>query len=102
MNNQVRLNAQAKQDLRDVWRGLAEFSGLEPADNRLKTINQKFQQIVQFPHSGSSREDLLPGLRSLPVEDFLIFYRIGHPLIEIVRVVHGRRDIDAIFSEEQN
>jgi toxin ParE1/3/4 len=102
MSYQIRLTLQAKQDLCDVWRGFAEFSGLKIADDRLKIIQQKFRQLGQFPRSGRSREDLLPDLRSLPANDFIIFYRISKTHIEVVRVIHGRRDIDAIFSDETN
>jgi toxin ParE1/3/4 len=102
MRHQIRLTLQAKQDLRDVWRGFAEFSGLKIADDRLKIIQQKFKQISQFPRSGRSREDLLPDLRSLPANEFIIFYRISKTHIEVVRVIHGRRDIDAIFNDETN
>jgi toxin ParE1/3/4 len=102
MRHPVRLTEQAKQDLRDIWRGGAEFSGLATADDRLQTIKQKFNQLAQFPHSGRSREDLLPHLRCLPVNDFVIFYRITTTHLEIVRVIHGRRNIDAIFHDDEN
>lgn len=100
MKHQLRLTEQAKQDLREIWRGLAEFSGLQQADERLQTIRQKFRLLEQFPHVGRSRDQVLPGLRSLVVHEFVIFYRVVTPWVEIVRVIHGRRDIDAIFQEE--
>ena len=47
MRHQIRLTQQAKQDLRDIWRGFAEFSGLKIADDRLKIIQQKFKLFDQ-------------------------------------------------------
>jgi hypothetical protein len=35
MSVQIRLGESAKQDLRDIWRGLAEYSGLAFADSTL-------------------------------------------------------------------
>ncbi len=102
MSHQIRLTAQAKQDLRDIWRGLAEFSGLSPADDQLKAIQQKFAQLTQFPNSGRDRSELLPDLRSLPANGFIIFYRIQPHPIAIVRVIHGRRDIASIFNDDEN
>jgi toxin ParE1/3/4 len=101
VKHQLRLTEQAKQDLRDIWRGLAEFSGLQQADGRLQAIRQKFRLLIQFPNAGRSRDELLPGLRSLVAHEFVIFYRVATPWLEIVRVIHGRRDIDAIFQEEE-
>jgi toxin ParE1/3/4 len=43
-------------------------------------------------------------LRRLPINDFekyLIFYRVRPKRIEVVRVLHGARDIDSILAEEE-
>jgi toxin ParE1/3/4 len=99
MRYEVILTVQAKQDLRDIWRGLAEFGALKLADDRTDAIRKKLKLLEQFPNSGRSREELLPGLRSLPVKGVVIFYRVGTMSVEIVRVVDGRRDFDEIFEE---
>jgi len=44
---------------------------------------------------------LLPGLRSFPFKDYLIFYFPLTNGIEVVRVLYGRRDIERIFQEEE-
>lgn len=99
MSLAVILTMQAQQDLRDIWRGLAEFGELKRADDRIIVIQKKLRLLGQFPSSGRSREEILPGLRSFPVSGFMIFYRIGMTRIEIVRVVDGRRDLDGMFEE---
>jgi toxin ParE1/3/4 len=88
--------------LRDIWRGLAEYSGLSFADSTLANIESKFRLLVQFPSSGRVRAELLVGLRSYPAGDFVIFYRILETTVEVVRVLHGRRDIDVIFDESES
>jgi toxin ParE1/3/4 len=45
---------------------------------------------------------LLPGLRSFPFKDYLIFYVPLANGIEVVRVLRGRRDIKRIFHEEED
>jgi toxin ParE1/3/4 len=40
------------------------------------------------------------GLRSVAVEPHVIFYRVTRSAVEIVRVLHGRRDVEAVFAEE--
>jgi toxin ParE1/3/4 len=97
----LRLTEQAKQDLREIWRGLAEFSGLQRADDRLQAIRQKFRLLEQFPKSGRSREELMLGIRSTVVYEFVIFYRVIDPWVEVVRVIHGRRDIETVLQEDE-
>jgi toxin ParE1/3/4 len=101
MKRQLRLTEQAQQDLRGIWRGLAEFGSLENADSDLQVIQKKFKMLVQFPSSGRTREELGLGLRSFPARDYVIFYRIGEAQVEIVRVIHGRRDLEAIFKDTE-
>jgi toxin ParE1/3/4 len=55
MSVQIRLGESAKQDLRDIWRGLAEYSGLAFADSTLANIESKFRLLAQFPSSGRER-----------------------------------------------
>ena len=102
MSFQIQFAEIAKQDLRDIWRGLAEYSGLDFADRTLTNIESKFRLLAQFPSSGRSRDELLIGLRSYPAGDLVIFYRILDTTVEVVRVLHGRRDIDAIFDESES
>jgi toxin ParE1/3/4 len=99
MSLPVILTVQAQQDLRDIWRGLAEFGGLKRADDRIVGIQKKLQLLGTFPSSGRSRDELLPGLRSFPVKEFVIFYRVGTTHLEVARVVDGRRNLDEIFCE---
>lgn len=99
MSNRIELTDAAKQDLRDIWRGLAEYGQLSIADEALRGIESKFELLCQFPGAGRSRNEFFPGLRSYPSDDFVIFYRFSSPFVEIIRVLHGRRDLPAIFQE---
>ena len=51
---------------------------------------------------GAKRDELMPGLRSFPVGDYLVFYRVADRGIEIIRVVSGYRDLPALFADEPN
>jgi len=102
MSYGLRIAVQAKQDLREIWRGFAEFSGLAKADAVLEGIEKKFQLLLQFPRSGLQRDELREGVRSFPAGEFVIFYRVGESVVEVVRVLNGRRDIDALFDDEES
>ena len=56
--------------------------------------------LERHPFGGRSRDELRAGLRSLLSDPYVIFYRVRDGVPEIVRVLHGRRDLDAIFAEE--
>jgi toxin ParE1/3/4 len=47
---------------------------------------------------GAQRDDLRPGLRVFSSGNFVICYRLFNSAVEIARVVHGSRDLQAIFS----
>ncbi|MER9771973.1 type II toxin-antitoxin system RelE/ParE family toxin [Mesorhizobium sp. M0220] len=50
--------------------------------------------LTLHPFSGAPREDIAPGIRHL-IGEYLTLYRVREEAIEIVRVLHGRRKIDA-------
>jgi toxin ParE1/3/4 len=50
------------------------------------------------PHIGRRRDDdLRPGLRSFSVGDYVVIYGVENNDVLILHVVHGRRDIEALF-----
>jgi len=49
---------------------------------------------------GRARPELGHGLRSFVVGQYVVFYRPSTKGIEIVRVLHGARDIGATFEAE--
>lgn len=66
----------------------------EAAANRvIREFNNKFEFLGRNPRAGRSRDDVQPGLRAFPFEDYLIFYRIISAGIRVVRVIHGARDL---------
>ncbi len=46
---------------------------------------------------GKNRDQLYPGLKSFPVGMYLIFYIPMNDGNEIVRILHGKMDINAFF-----
>jgi toxin ParE1/3/4 len=52
-----------------------------------------------MPNMGRSREEIARNLRSFPVGNYVVFYRIIEEGIEVLRVLHGSRDIKRFFEE---
>jgi len=67
------------------------------ADAFIDKLYQAIQALGRQPGSGRHREELAPGIQSFPFGRYIIFYRAVTSGIEIVRVLHGARDIENIF-----
>jgi toxin ParE1/3/4 len=90
---------QADSDLDDIWYYIANKSGsFDVADRLADSITDRFFLLGRYPYLGRARdEDLRPGLRSFPVGDYIIIYRIENEDAVILRVMRGNRDIVALF-----
>lgn len=82
----------ARQDLIDIWRYAAKDDPAA-ADGLLDRIDAACQALLDFPELGPTRDDIRPGLRYRVVGSYLVLYRIADTDIEIVRVLHGARDL---------
>jgi len=87
---------EAENDLDEIWLYIAQDSP-DNADKLLDEIEETSRKLARFTDMGRNRDDLHPGLHSFPVGKYLIFYMPINGGIEIVRVLHGMMDIDALF-----
>ncbi|HYH39722.1 MAG TPA: type II toxin-antitoxin system RelE/ParE family toxin [Azospirillum sp.] len=94
----VRRTDRARTDLEEIWWYVAQDS-VAAADRLIRAIDETFRRLSEHPAMGRSRESLQPNLRSHPHGSYVVFYRPVDGGIEVVRVLHGARDIDAAFSE---
>ena len=90
---------EAEHDLFEIWNYWARETSQSNADNLLREIDRVCTRLRDWPYSGRKRDELVAGLRSAAAHPNVIFYRLRDERVEIVRVLDGRRDIDAIFSE---
>lgn len=67
----------------------------------LRKVNQKCQRLTKFPGLGRKRDELSAGVRSISVDSYLIFYRSVEDGVEILRIVSGYRDLDALFEDDE-
>jgi toxin ParE1/3/4 len=94
-----RLSSRAEADLDDIWYYVAKQSGsIEIANWLIESISDRFLVLAKSPHLGRARdEDFGHGTRSFAVGDYVIVYCLNDEDVLILRVVHGRRDIEALF-----
>jgi toxin ParE1/3/4 len=92
----------ANLDLLDIWRYYARVASPDIADNILRGIDRASEAIGRTPLARRSRDELMPGLRSAQASPHTIFYRVQNGDVEIVRVLHERRDFPALFGRRPN
>jgi toxin ParE1/3/4 len=94
--SQLRISPRARADLIDIWSYIADDS-VTNADAYIDKLYEAIEALGRHPGSGRRRDELAPGIQSFPFARYIIFYRVVTNTIEIVRVLHGARDIENIF-----
>jgi toxin ParE1/3/4 len=72
---------------------------MEAATQLIKKIVKRFALLRDNPFMGRQQDHLLIDLRSFPVKGFLVFYQPSEDHVDILRVLHGSRDVERIFEQ---
>jgi antitoxin ParD1/3/4/toxin ParE1/3/4 len=93
------LGRDSECDLDDLWEYIAQDS-VQAADRLMAEIFEAFEVLAGNPGIGHKREDLtnFPVL-FWPVGNYLVIYRAAGSLVEIVAIVHGKRDIPVFLRQ---
>jgi toxin ParE1/3/4 len=82
---------------------LGEQAGVELAERYLAAVDETCRRLLHHPRSGVRYDSgiaRLKGLRRVQVngfENYLVFYLPTNYGIDVVRVLHGARDIENLF-----
>ena len=93
------VTTQAQEDLREIEEYIGNDNPKAALDF-VQRLTERFHELTNAPGIGRKRDDWAPGMRSSRVGDHLIFYRVRGETLEIVHVLHGRRDLPKIFGVE--
>jgi toxin ParE1/3/4 len=105
MGTTITKTPQARQDLAELAEYLAQDS-LDAAERFLDAAEAAFRLLASMPELGTPCEFRSPDAAHMRVwsirgfQSYLIFYRLVKGGIDVVRVIHGARDIEAIFTDE--
>lgn len=86
-------------DLIEIWAYIAEGS-VTNADTFASRIDKTFKLLARRPWIGRARPELYPDLRSFVVANYVVLYLPLTNGIDVIRVLHGARDIETIFEDE--
>jgi toxin ParE1/3/4 len=94
--SRVRLSLEASRDLEEI-EGYISQDNPDAAARLILLLREKCALLSRQPGMGRDRSDVLTGLRGFPVGNYVIFYQPANEGIEVVRVLHGARDIPELF-----
>ena len=98
-NFELRYRPAALADLEDMFRGILRVSASPVVARRyVERIRARCRLIPTLPHAGRLRDDLAPGLRTVPFErHVVIVYRVVGGVVEITNIFHVGRDYAALY-----
>jgi toxin ParE1/3/4 len=97
----------ARLDLLEQFVYFGEEASVDVAERYFEAVAKTCALLAQQPEAGVACDTgirRLAGLRRFRVggfEQYLIFYLTRRAGIDVVRVLHGSRDIDNILAEEE-
>ena len=62
---------------------------LEAGERFVKRFDDNCRNLINFPKMGRSYAQVMPNLRGVPLDGYIIFYQVTEVEIEIVRIVSG-------------
>ena len=90
----------AVRDLDDISDYFLERN-IKAGEQILQEFTKKCRNLATFPTMGKSYADIRFDLRGIPLQGYIILYRlINDDGLEIVRVVNARQDLQSLFESE--
>ena len=96
MAKELRVSQEAIRDLDEIWDYIAGDSPAR-ADRFVDQLVQKCREASELDAIGRARDELHPGMLSLAFKKYVIFFTRSQPSLHAVRILHGARDIGAMF-----
>jgi toxin ParE1/3/4 len=99
--DKVVLSPRALEDLQSIFLYVAKAAGIPTAEGYERRIREACLTLRDFPLRGMPREDIAPGIRTLPFERRgVIAYSAQPGSVRILRILHGGRDLGLAFGED--
>ena len=94
------LTRKAVADLKGIGRFTQQQWGRKQRVIYLTMLDTCFHHLAENPFHGKDCSEIRAGYRKQAAGSHVVFYRrLSDDLIEIVRILHGRMDIDSRLSD---
>ena len=96
----VVLSPEAKSELDEIWLYIYQDSRREDvADRVIGEIRSSIATLGKSPMAGRSRaREFGAGMRSMPSDEYVIFYKVASGKVFILHIFHGRRDLPRLLT----
>ena len=99
MANKYVLRPLAEQDITDIWSDGADRWGIDQADRYFDGMADLFDLLSEQPQIARLRDEFDQPVRIHIYGSHLVVFVVIEAGIEIIRVLHQRRNILALLSE---
>ena len=100
MTSRYRLAPEAVLDLDSIWIYVRRRAGLSMADRVEAGIREKIVFLAKNPGNGHWRKDLTrEHVKFFKVYSYLFVYRPDTRPLQVVAIVHGRRDLEDLLKD---
>ena len=94
------LAPEAASDLAEIWRYIKKQSSIATADRVETAIRDRTGFLAENPGAGHWRKNLTEkAVKFFPVYSYLIVYRADIRPLQVVSILHGRRDVERILQQ---
>ena len=94
------LAPEAALDLVQIWRHIGKNASLEMANRVESAIRDKIVYLAGTPGGGHWRKDLTDEpVKFFSIYSYLIVYRPETKPLQIVAILHGRRDLEQLLKD---
>ncbi|WP_158813538.1 type II toxin-antitoxin system RelE/ParE family toxin [Methylocapsa sp. S129] len=84
----------AQADIEEIWDYTAARWNTRQAEAYIRQIQAAIETVAAAPKLARSCEEIKAGYWKYPAGSHVIFFRLIHDGIDIVRVLHGRMDFE--------
>lgn len=88
------ITPRGQADLDELW-GYIASDNPAAADEVLARIMHTFDLLAENPEMGRARPEPNQDVRTFSVGKYIIAYRSSRQILEVLRVVHGARDVNS-------
>jgi antitoxin ParD1/3/4/toxin ParE1/3/4 len=100
MKRRYVLAPEAALDLVQIWRYLKKQGGAAIANRVESVIRDKILFLAGNPGAGHWRKNLTDAaVKFFPVYSYLLVYRPDSKPLQVVSILHGRRDVEEILKD---
>ena len=101
MSRKIVVSAEASKQLGDLYDYIAAAASPPTALRFTDAILDQLEKLRDFPNVGSSREDILPGLRTIGYRRRVTIAFVVEPTeVLVVGIFYGGQDFEAVLRDD--